>query len=169
MPAKKRSAKKPAKAVKAAAYTISAPNPDYEGFFYERKMRFIDGKARVTDALAKTVQAYDGLSHELYFFEDAEEMTRHFMDTIGQNLDDLGRSTDRTYKVTPPLPDLPFVVDELTPNAGRPRRRRVRGQVVPAEPAPPGVPAGADPDEVFVGSVAQSQRTRSHKKQEAVA
>ncbi len=168
MPAKKRSAKKPAKAVKAAAYTISAPNPAYEGFFYERKLRFIDGKARVTDALAKTVQAYDGLSHELYFFEDAEEMTRHFMDMVGQNLDDLARATERTYKVTPPLPTLPFVVDELTPNAGRPRRRRVRNQVVPAEPPPPGVPAGADPDEVFVGAP-QRSRSQARKKQEAVA
>jgi len=159
---------KPRGAVKATAYTISAPNPFYEGYFYDKKLRFIEGKARITDALARTIQGYDGLSHEAYFFEDAEEMARHFMDTIGNNFDDLGRPTERTYKITPDLPALAPVIDDLTPNAGRPRRRRVRNQAVMAEPPPPGVPAGADPDEVFVGSVAQAQRTRSRKK-EAVA
>lgn len=160
--------------MKAAAYTISAPNPYYEGFFYDNKMRFIDGKARITDALAKTVKMRDGVSHDEYFFEDAEEMARHFMDTIGTERDVRGNLTERSFTVTPPLRTLEPVIDENTPNAGRTRRSRgrpgeaVRQAVVPDLPTPAGVPAGADPD-VNVGVAAQTQRSRSRKQQEAVA
>lgn len=153
MPKRKTSAPNVVK--KAAAYTISAPNPFYEGFFYDDKLRFIEGKARITDALARTVQGRDGVSHETYFFEDAEEMARHFMDTIGTSNDSAGKPTVRTYRITPELPTLDPVIDDLTPNAGRSRRERrrpggvIREMAVMVEPPPPGIPAGADPNAVM--------------------
>jgi hypothetical protein len=158
------------KTVKAVAYTISAPNPYYEGFYYDNKLRFIDGKAKVTDALARTVKMRDGVSHDEYVFEDAEEMARHFMDTIGNNFDDQGKPTERSYKITPELPYLEPVIDDLTPNAGRPRRGRRRpGEVVraPIVPSPAGLPAGADDD--AVGRTAQGQRTKKNRELAHVA
>lgn len=153
MPAKKRTTKKTEKApAKAAAYTISAPNPFYEGRYYDGKVRFIDGKARITDALARTVKIRDGVSHQEYFCEDAEELTRHFMDTVGNDFTEKGEPGPRAFKVTPPLVNLAPVVDDLTPNADRPRRRRgkrIRQEAVMDEAIPSGVPAGADPDQVI--------------------
>jgi hypothetical protein len=162
VPAKKKTERQTAK---AAAFTISAPNPFYEGRFYDGKMRFIDGKARITDSLARTVKMRDGVSHGEYFFEDAEEMARHFMDTIGGNLDEQGQPTERSFKITPALAQLAPVIDENTPNAGRPRRDRkrpggvVRNMEVMPEAQPAGIPAGADPAQVM--GVGRKDRKRA--------
>ncbi len=112
---------------KAAGYVISAPNPFYEGYFYDGKVRFIEGKARITDALARTALYRTGDSKVGVPFEDAEQLTRHFMDTVGN--DD---ESERQFKVAPPLSDRSEEARLVAPYYDR----RVDGEFIAVTPKP---------------------------------
>lgn len=156
MPAKKRAKRSATKASlprSASLYVISAPNPGYEGFLMDGRVRFIDGKARITDALARQCTYRDGIENADVPFENAEALARFIMDQIGTD-----RGTPhRNYRITPPLPVLAQIPDEYNPNLGRSRRDRIRAQRVMPEAIPAGVPAGADPDRVWAGPRTQKE------------
>lgn len=148
------------KPVHANAYTIIAPNAGFEGYLFDGKVRFIEGKARITDAIAKRCGYRDGISNGLVMFENAEQCARYLIALFKEQRSDLDGQVDRPgYRCHPPLPPLPAAEpDEFNPNLGRSPRDRVRAQRVMDVPPPPGVPAGADPDKTFAPRNRQKQK-----------
>ena len=96
----------------ASAYTILSPNASFEGRFYDGALRFIEGKAKITDALARTCSYKDGSTNELVAFEDAEQMARHFMDSMSG-------SPGREFRIVPELPDLASEAARVSPHFDR--------------------------------------------------
>lgn len=120
MPAKKKNgkaARRTAVVPRDRGYTISAPNAAFEtgpntptGHYFG-KLRFIDGKARVTDAFARTCTYRDGTSGEDVFFENAEQLVRFFLSQTS--------SPGREFTVTPELSDLNLDAAKLSPYFNR--------------------------------------------------
>lgn len=153
-------ARRTAPAKPANAYTIIAPNATFETqanrHFYDGKLRFIEGKARITDALARTCTYKDGVSTEVVPFDSAAQMARHFLDSMSGTpgrewrcVPELPDLVSEAAKVSPyftrtpegdgirvePKPDAPESVlnslaapDEYNPNLGRARGDRIRRQ-----------------------------------------
>ena len=156
-----RAASRKAPAKQVSAYTIVAPNPAFETdgvrlpHFYG-KIRFIEGKARITDALARTCTYHDGTTNEEIPFDSAEQLVRYFLDqmsgtpgrewrsvpeladlageaaTISKHFDRIPEGDDIRVE---PKADAPEHVrssqaapDSFNPNLGRSRRERIRRQ-----------------------------------------
>lgn len=113
----------------ANAYTILAPVATFETqtgrHFYDGKLRFIEGKAKITDAFARTCTYKDGISNEVVPFDSAAQMVRHFLDSMSG-------TPGREWRCVPDLPDLVSEAERVSPHF----IRTSEGDGVRVEPKP---------------------------------
>lgn len=160
---KGRAASRKAPAKPATAYTIIAPNPSFETggtkSFYDGAIRFIEGKARITDAQARTISYKDGATNEVVPFENAEALVRHFMDSMSG-------TPGREWRCVPDLPDLAAEAERVTAHFDRtPQGDDIRVEAKPDAPEWARISRAA-PDE-YNPNLGRARRDRQRRQKSA--